>query len=188
MSGVRLLLLVVLVAVAGCGGGRPDPPPDSGWTTFHDREHGFSVRFPSTWHRATRPLTPHLTDPAEILALGTGRLPVNGADRCAQVPVAALRAASASDVVVAVFERRGDDRGFAPRDRPFLLGAADESETGPCSGLRRPPWHSYWRSFTDSGRPFYLLAAVGRRATAERRAQLQRVVDSLRFAPRQGSE
>jgi hypothetical protein len=44
-------------------------PPD--WTSYRSARWGYAVSFPSSWHRAERPVTPALTDPREILSLGT---------------------------------------------------------------------------------------------------------------------
>src|SRR6187431_1662468 len=120
---VAALLPAILATalVPGAGAAAGDGP---GLTTFRDAAHGFTVRFPESWHRATRPLTPHLNDPREILSVGTGRFTVDE-ERCAQVPVGAIQALGPDDVLVTVFERHGRPRGFARRPRPFTLPPAN---------------------------------------------------------------
>lgn len=179
----RSALLVVACLLAGCGGGtaHPTASPPTGWTVFHDVGNRLTVRFPSSWHRAGSVLTPYLSDPHEILTLGTSALRSGPRESCAQLPVAAMRAAGAHDVLLTIQERRDPEAaGFADRARPFALGPADASEAGGCVGSPRP-WHSYWVSFTDAGRAFHLLAIVGDRAPPARVAELHQVLDSLRF-------
>jgi hypothetical protein len=64
----------------------------------------YHVSYPSNWHRASTSLTPNLSDPHEILTVGTGSLPVGG-PRCAQVPVNALEAVGATGALVSIQER-----------------------------------------------------------------------------------
>lgn len=178
-------LLVLACLLAGCGGGTAHPAPLSpgGWTVFHDVGNRLTVRFPGSWYRAGVVLTPHLSDPHEILTLGTRPLRPGPRGSCAQMPVAAMRAVGARDVLLTIQERRDPDAaGFPARARPFDLGPADESEAGACVGSPRP-WHSFLVSFRDAGRAFDLLALVGDRAPPARVRELHEIVDSLRFTP-----
>jgi hypothetical protein len=95
-------------------------PP--GWVSFQSVRYHYRVSYPSTWHRATSSLTPHLSDPHEILTVGTGPLPVGG-PRCAQVPVNALEAVGPAGALVSIQERARAhvDGGFAPRPNRFQL-------------------------------------------------------------------
>lgn len=175
--------------LSGCGGSPGHAPlrqPPAGWTSFHDRGHGLTVRFPSSWRRAREPLTPSLVDPVEILSIGTFAPRSGAAGSCANFPVGALRAAGARDVFLTVQERRGGGATFAPRPRPFDLGTGDKmgplgtSVAARCVG-RRVAWRSYWVPFSDAGRSFYLLTAIGRDAAPARVRALHEVLDSLRF-------
>lgn len=176
--------LLGAAVLSGCGGGESERPAPaaSGWTVLHDGRRGLTVRFPSTWHRATRSLTPALVDPVEILSLGTFRLRPRQADAgCAQFPGAALRAAGPRDVFLSVQERTfGGISAFSPRPAHVRLGRTDESEAIACRHGPRP-WRSYWLSFRDRGRGFYVLALVGRQASDARRRELRQVLDGLRF-------
>src|SRR5579863_10258555 len=105
---MRVVALAVLVFVT------------AGWTTFQNVRYHYHVTYPSNWHRASRSLTPHLSDPHEILTVGTGRLPVGG-PRCAQVPVSALEAVGPTGALVSIQERSPAtaDGGFPPRPARF---------------------------------------------------------------------
>lgn len=179
------ILLTGLGVLAGCGdsGDRATRTP-TGWTTFHDAAGGVTVRFPSSWHRATESLTPNLLEPREILSLGTFPLAAGPHGHCSQMPVPALREAGAHDVFLTVQEREGavrDERSFPPRTEPFDLGAADDSEAQACVGGERRPWRSHWVAFSDAGRPLYLLALIGEDAPPERVHELREVLDGLEF-------
>jgi hypothetical protein len=180
---VRWLPAVVsLVTLTGCGDGRradQPPGPQAGWTVYHDARAGFSVEYPSGWHRAGRSLTPALVEPRELLSVGTGPLRVRETS-CAHFPTAALEAMGPSDALVSVQERRRGRPQGPPRPRPFRLGRADTSEIAFCIAAARPPL-TYWRGFTDRGRQLYVLVALGRGAAASRRREVLRILDSLRL-------
>ncbi|MBA2462372.1 MAG: hypothetical protein H0V45_11500, partial [Actinobacteria bacterium] len=89
----RIAICVALLAVlAGCGDEQssqdavPTPAERIAW---RDEDGGLTVRYPETWRRSATPLTPHLGDPVEVLALGTYSLRPGG-DRCAHQPVNAV--------------------------------------------------------------------------------------------------
>ena len=171
MSGMPVLALAVLVLAS------------PGWVSFRSVRYHYSVSYPSSWHRARRSLTPHLSDPHEILTVGTGRLPVGG-PRCAQVPVNALEAVGATGALVSIQERApvNADGGFPPRPSHFQLRPTPSLEISACLAPHGRPRLS-WIAFRDHGRHFYALVAVGRRATSRTRAEAARVLDSLRFNP-----
>ncbi len=107
---MRLLALAVLTLAT------------PGWVTFHSGRYDYSVDYPKSWHRATQSLTPHLSDPHEILTLGTSHVPVGG-PRCAQVPVNALEAVGVIGALITIQERApaNADGGFPPRPKHFDL-------------------------------------------------------------------
>ncbi|MCW2991835.1 MAG: hypothetical protein JWM73_2429 [Solirubrobacterales bacterium] len=174
--------LLALALLAGCGAAADHASPAAvGWTTFNDPANGLTARFPSTWQRARSSLTPHLSDPRELISLGTFAVPPARDADCAHLPVAAMRAAGPTDVFVSIQERAGAARdGFAPRARPFALGPADDSEATTCAPDPRP-WRSHWVAFTDAGRPLYALVLIGEDAPAERVRELREVLDGLEF-------
>jgi hypothetical protein len=164
--------------LAGCGGGSA-PATDAARTVRGD---GVRYLLPAGWHAASHSLTPHLTNPRELLSAGTGPLPSTGGG-CAQMPSAALHAMGPRDVLVTVQERLGSPAAFAPRPAHFVASGDTRSEAQACAG-RRPPFRSYWFGFRDNGRGFHVLVAAGSDAS---RASVRRafaLLDSLRVAPR----
>jgi hypothetical protein len=166
----RLITLLAALLVGG-----PAPSAHTG--------HGDGVRYtiPAGWHGARTSLTPHLTNPREVLTVGTGALPVGG--RCAQFPSAALAALGPADALVTVQERLGSVTTFPARTRRFALPAANTSEAAACAGPRTA-FDSYWFEFRQGGRGFHVLVAFGRAAPAARRREALAVLDSLQITPR----
>jgi hypothetical protein len=180
----RARVLLVALILAGCGAERPATTspagPAPGWTTVLDARHGLTVSLPSAWHRAARSLTPALTDPHEVLTLATFPLRGGPHRRCAQVPEQAVRDVGARDVLVSLLERRDPGSEFTPG--PPALGPAAPGDHALCAG-RRGELEEHWSTFALGGRGFYLYAALGRDVSAGRRAQLDRVLGSLRVDP-----
>lgn len=197
----RVTVTVAILVVAGlsvAGVNWLDTKPDRVVTAAEtivadDPTHGFSVDYPATWRRATMNLTPGLTDPVEILSLGTGDL-VPGGHSCAQFPVAALEAMSPTDAFMTVQERRSPQAaGLAPGesfdettgfpDRPSLFpptGSENASEVIDC--LARPPvFDHWWFSYSEAGRGFHVLVAIGTQATQRTRAETWAILDSLQL-------
>lgn len=171
----RALLAVVVGALllAGCGGdgGRAH----TRWLVYRDPARHFSVRYPDTWHLAQRSLTPHLSEPRELLTVATGALPAGG--RCAQFPAAAMRAMGNRGAIVTIQER-ARVHGEPPRPRRFHLRRRDASDAGRCvpgAGIR-----SWTLAFRTHGRAFVAIVALGAHATRHRRAQALAVLDSFR--------
>lgn len=166
---MRFLALAALVLAA------------PGLVSFHSVRYHYTVSYPSSWHRATSSLTPHLSDPHEVLTVGTGRLPVGG-PRCAQIPVNALEAVGATGALVTVQERAPSNAvgGFPPRPKRVQLLRTPSLEIPACLAPNKRP-RLTWIAFRDHGRHFYALVALGRSATRQTRERAARVLDSLRF-------
>ncbi len=123
--------------VAACGGG--DAPKRA---ASRQAAHGITVTLPAGWRRAPSSLTPHLTDPHEVVAVGTYDLRYRRTD-CAQIPGSALEDLGATDAFVTVQERgRGSSSiGFAARPKHFgprLGGPAEVSPTRTPAQTGRP--------------------------------------------------
>jgi hypothetical protein len=176
-----------LISFAAGGCGQTESPP--GWTTYRSATWGYTVSFPAKWQRATRSLTPNLTDPREILSLGTFPLrykPTN----CEAFAGSAQQDLGDRDVLLTLQERgiptpehgfpEGKIVGVPPRPGRF----GPESGSGPrpsdCPGSQAL---IQWIDFRDAGRHFYVLVAFGRSAPAELRRDAYRILDSLRFDP-----
>lgn len=184
MRGALAALVLAALLAVGCADDerRRAQPAEAGWTAYRDPEHRFSVRFPSGWARAWTSLTPHLADPREILAVGTGPLVVPAAGRCAHQPVGALDALGPRDAFVTIQERRGEGGGYPTRPAGFALDGDTRSGALACA-TDPERLRTWWMPFSDRGRSFYALVAVGRDAPPARREQARRILDGLRFAP-----
>jgi len=183
--GARGVLAAALAAVAvvasGCGerdqprasapAGASAPPTRAG--------AGVSVAMPRGWHLVRPPIT-SVVFPADRLLLTS--YPTKGGGNCA--PDRAVRDLPPDGALVSLFEyrpQRGDPwqnlrrRDFPPRPAHFALRARDRS-TFECW---RVPSHLI--RFRAADRPFQMHVALGAKAGAARRAELRRVLDSLRF-------
>ena len=170
------------VLVAACGGGHSQPRPQP--VTYRNTQYGYTVDIPVGWQRARRSLTPHLTDPREILAVATFR-PVVKDGLCAQFPSAALHHMPVDGVLVEVQERAGAPSAeFAPRPRRFSA-AMGTSHIEVVDCVPKPPrFRPRWIEFRDGRRLFYALVAVGTSAPASKRRAAYELLDSLRLDPR----
>jgi hypothetical protein len=180
-------VLLAGVLVSACGAERARAPADrvpapAGTTRYVDERRGFEVTFPSAWRRARRVLTPALWEPREILSVGTVRPVANGpASRCAQHPTAAMGRLGPRDVFLTIQERTNQVSGGMEPGPPRLADVtADDSELPACVG-HDVPFETYWMPFRSGARGFYANAAIGDDVPPARRAQLQRVLASLRF-------
>ncbi|MEY2440843.1 MAG: hypothetical protein QOJ46_269 [bacterium] len=172
--------LAAALTLAACGADDAAKPAAS----KHDA-HGIAVTLPRGWQRAPRSLTPHLTDPREVVAVGTFPLRYRRT-LCAHMPGSALEDLGPRDAFVTLQERgldRGSSwKGFPRRPKHFgpRLGAA--SEANGCA----PKAHftDHWFGFTDGGRHFHVLVAFGPKASANTRRQARTILDGLRIDPK----
>ena len=195
MSSRRRLLAAAaaLVALPGCGGAG-EPAAGAAPAAEHVRG-SIDVSRPRGW-RLLEPPIAALSYPVERLLLTS--YPAGRGGNCA--PDSALRALPAGGALVYLFEYRPADgavwshvhrRAFPRRPAHFALRHRDLA-LYEC--WRRP---SYLIRFRAADRPFQLHVALGARVMPARRAQVLRVLDSLRFgvlpapratpAPRAGS-
>jgi hypothetical protein len=176
-----------LISFAAGECGQAEPPAD--WTSYRSAQWGYTVSFPANWQRATRSLTPKLTDPREILSLGTVPLryrPTN----CEAFAGSAQQDLGEQDVLLTVQERGipTPEQGY-PEGKIDNVGPRPE-RFGPESGSSPRPTDCpgsqaliQWIDFADAGRHFYALVAFGRSAPAELRRDAYRILDSLHFDP-----
>jgi hypothetical protein len=161
----------------------PEDPPGA-WITYRSADWGYAVSFPESWQRATETLTPELTEPREILALGTFPLSYGERD-CAHVPKSALERMSEEDAFLTLQERGADPGAewvdFPSRPARFAFEPGRSSEAAYCVGgpVR---FIDHWFGFTDAERHFHVEVALGR-AAAELRQEAYRILDTLRFDP-----
>ncbi len=199
---MRASLVVVPLALLGlaCGGTKPLPPDAADVRTsattdpglFSDAIRGFRVRVPPGWRVSPRNLTPGLSDPREILAMGTGPMPPNVGGN---LPTRTMTNLGSRDVILSVQERStgsghpdldlpggaSDATSFPPRPDHFRLGDRPSwVQPEPGDGTRQARF--WWRGFAEADRRFYVLVGVGANATPQRRRQIEAVADSLQFA------
>jgi hypothetical protein len=173
--------LVLLVGVAACGEAG-NAAPASG--SYQDPRWGYSVDIPPGWERAERSLTPNLTDPVEILVAATYPLERRRLD-CGPL---ALSGFDEHQVLVMVLERGRDPAStwpdFPPRPTHFHFEPGMGSEFTGCLRTRHGiALRDHWFRFTDAGRHFHVLVAIGESAPPAAERQAYRILDSLRFDP-----
>jgi hypothetical protein len=180
---VSLLCAAGLSACGARGDEQASPaverPREEG-IVWHDEERGFTVTYPGTWQPAASPLTPFLGDPLELLALGTYPLRPGG-DRCSHQPVNAVEDLGPRDALLVIFERAEpySESGYPPREgTPELVAGTNRA----C--VPDPARSDAWFSFSERGRAFYALLALGGDAPAETRGELLAIYESLVFEPR----
>jgi hypothetical protein len=182
--------LVAAVLATGCGAaGTVAPEFKSGrqGPRITDARHGYSVALPAGWYRARRNLTPQLVDPREILSVATYPLRYKRRARCRipGCPTPALNGFRATDILMSIQERvhartTTKDVAIDLERRQAGLGA----DAGSCT-RGRVVWYAF-EAFAEAGRSLYVLVVVGKRAPARARADLKRLLRSLRFSPRGG--
>ena len=128
-------------------------------------------------------MTPHLTDPREILSTAT--FPMRYRDvGCAHTPSGALGGLRPDDALVTVFERghRGSEQGFPQRPAHFGPDQGAPSEASHCV---TPPARFTDRLiwFRDGRRRLHALVAFGPRASVRTRQEASALLDNLRFDP-----
>jgi hypothetical protein len=174
----RFIVAAVLLALAGCG--EEGVREEGRWIAYHDPELGLAVRYPPDWHRAEERLTPSLADPTEVLSLGTYPLRVGG-DRCSHMPVRALEDFEPTDAFVSIQERAAP-RGGEFRPRPVFQAPTDMRTGRFC--VPDPQRADDWLFFSDNGRGFYAIVALGTEASPATQRELVEVLNSLQFAAR----
>ncbi len=202
----RALILVVAVLVVSCGGKeiaaeRPaaatEPEPsilpsavgepsnvssNPSWIRYANEEAGYRATYPSHWYRAEETLTPELLDPVEVLAVATYPLRPRG-DRCLHHPVNALEDFGRGDAFIALYERAPlfSPSDYPERPRRLSLLLENISDSGRFC-VPDPDRLDTWVAFSDGDRAFYLLVAIGKSASAETRAHVNTILDSLRLS------
>jgi hypothetical protein len=182
--------LVAAVLASGCGAARTVAPEfESGGegTRITNARHGYSVALPAGWHRAGRNLTPQLMDPREILSVATYPLRYTRRARCRipGCPTPALNGFRATDILMSIQERL--HARTTAKDVAIDLGRRQtvRGGTGNCT-RGRVAWYAF-EAFAEAGRSLYVLVVMGERAPARSRADLKRLLVSLRFSPRGGA-
>jgi hypothetical protein len=155
------------------------PPPVERYVA-----HGVAVELPASWQHAPSSLTPNLSDPREVLAVGTYPLRYRPT-RCAHLPGSALEDLGPRDAFVTSQERGRDPSSswpdFPPRPPHFGPELGGRSEASECEPGAR--FADHWFTFSDGGRHFHVLVAFGPGASATTRQQTWAILDSLHVDP-----
>lgn len=182
--------LVAAVLATGCGATgevAPEFRPGSEGSRITDVRHGYSAALPAGWYRARRNLTPQLVDPREILSVATYPLRYQRRAPCRipGCPTPALNGFRATDILMSIQERVHARPAAEDVAIDLERRQAGRGGTGNCT-RGRVAWYAF-EAFAEAGRSLYVLVVVGTRAPATARADLKRVLGSLRFSPRGGS-
>lgn len=170
-------LAALLLAACGGAGGEQDRPAPVKHTA-----NGLTVTLPAGWRSATRRLTPNLTDPREVLAVGTFPLRYRRT-ACAHMPGSALEDLGPRDAFVTLMERGRGAAGNAVKARPTRFGPrlGGPSEARLCVPTAR--FADHWFTFADRGRYFHALVAFGPKASAATRRRTWAILDGLTVDP-----
>lgn len=187
-----VLVPLWLLSSLGGGGGAPTHTDQRESTTFSDSDRGFSIAYPARWHRATESLTPILSDPKEMISVGTYVLRPGG--MCAQYPSQAIEDLGPTDAMVTVQE----DQALRPqqseaRSAVYLRFPPRPSHFGPDSGhgqdespgcVHQPKeFFHRWIPFRDQGRTFYAYVAMGTDVDPAVAREAWGILDSLKLDP-----
>jgi len=135
------------------------------------RGDGVSVRYPNGWDATSRPLT-HVTDPVQVLAVASYRLPRSNRGDYGCEPKEALDGRPSDGAFIYGWEfssPKGEK--FPPRPKHFSLTDFERFE---CLGP------SYRFQFRDAGRLFNIHVSLGPKASGGTRKTVLRILDSLR--------
>jgi hypothetical protein len=165
----------------------PSPSPDREYVTHEkDSNRPFRVTVPADWYWAEDSLTPKLVDPRELFATGTFPL-VFRETECQHLPGSVLRDITATDVFLTVQERVSE---VAPDVYPGRPDDFRQKEDQPVEGLEcvpeGVPYDAYWIGFSENGRNFYALLAIGKDAGAATRDDAWAALNSFEPLPWDG--
>jgi hypothetical protein len=182
MRIARSLTVAALLLLSSCG--EETSRPVAATTPVAVAARGLSVELPTGWQAAPSSLTPNLTDPREVLSVGTYPLRSRQTD-CAHMPGSALEDLGPTDALVTVQERGTDPgaswTGFPQRPPRFGPELGGPSEASACSPAAR--FTDHWFRFSDGGRHFHVLVAFGPHASPAVREQAWTILDRLRVDP-----
>lgn len=189
----RLLARAPLCGPHDGGGGCDVSPTDQvvptlGTTT--EAPDGLTVTYPNDWTPASEILTPVLTDPREIFALGTYPLR-SGGSSCAQFPVNAIEDLGPTDALIWLTERQhvSDGGPARPSDFETWMSAAAQAEGDESAGCLSAPKdfvHGYGE-FSDAGRQFGLYVAYGTAVSPKTLSELWTILDGMTFSTASGT-
>jgi hypothetical protein len=165
-------------------------------TVYRDDQDGLSVVVPPGWQVAVEPLNTWVSDPHEILSMGTYALRPGGqAVTDFQLPSHAIDDLGPNDLLIWLNESGSGPRGFPPRPDRFAPSRSCDNWTELCAeptgtavragDERAPDIRGWWLGFHDAGRGFYVFVGMGAQAYADpmRAKTPWEILDSLSFDP-----
>jgi hypothetical protein len=176
------LLTAGIGSAAACGANDDATASAAKWERYDSREYGYSVRFPSGWHRVTEPLSPELSSPREIFSVGSIPLRYRQSN-CEAWAGSAQQQLGPTDVFVTVREIGVGSRPVRdamPRPARFGDGSQLPSERSACPGSEALIQHFRFR---DARRRFDVLVASGPGASERTRRSAFAILDSLKLDP-----
>ena len=188
---VMALIVVVVVALfSPIRLGTRSAGAVPGWSTYEDQADGLTISFPSDWTMAAGNLTPSLINPRELVALGTYSLNTNtSSSLCPQFPAAALNAMRSSDAFISILGSEpfanSQTNLFPARPAGGFDGSSgvNLSKTDFPQCLSHPlNGNGQWIAFSQAGRNFYVLAAIGTSASATLRSDVYTILNSIQVA------
>lgn len=145
-------------------------PSPAQWSTAV--QNGIEVSLPPHWFIARETLTPHLSDPREVLSVATFPLAYEPG-RCNHQPDGAAADMSSRDAFITLQERRAAHLFSA---RPAHFAPATGRRLATCL----PAMESLMFEFSESGRSFHALVYLGHQASRQTKNQVFLILDRLR--------
>jgi hypothetical protein len=166
-------------AVGGCDVAPTEQIAPAGATT--EAPHGFTLTYPSDWTPASEILTPALTDPREIFALGTFPLR-QGGPNCAQYPVNAIEDLGSTDALIWLAEREqlSGNAPVRPADFETWMSTGQADDSPACLSAPKDFVH-HSGTFSDAGREFELYIAYGASASPKTLSELWAILNGMTF-------
>ena len=177
----------LVVGILALPWGTSAPASTAGWRGFSLPQRGLRGAVPARWQVSGRDLLPKLIDPHEVLAIGTGPLPVGRGGNCGAYPIKALAAMGPRGALISVLQYTGfrsTRRPPGPQRQPLGLSSLGDLRLVPTSGRvgNHPRYLSTSVNFADHGRSFVATVASAQPASLALRRRLLRILDSLRAA------
>jgi hypothetical protein len=182
---IAALAVVTIVLLHASDDGRraPSNRPAHGLITYRSKDDLFSVRYPASWQRARRALTPEVVEGKELFSVGTFAL-VRGAHGCTHGPTSALADLPKTGALVSIQER--DTRMLYPA-RQIYPPANPTFETfdDPARCITGSAYEHWAFAFDDHQRTFQVLVAFGLQASPQTKEAAWKVLNSftVRFRP-----
>jgi hypothetical protein len=186
LVAAAVLVGVVVLAVVAFPRGSDNGPRvssegrESGLVRYRNDQLGFSLEFPSSWHRAPTPLVPG--DGTELVSIGTYDLPA-GSTTCPTGPQNALAALPADGAFVWIQQR--SDYMFAPARATYPPSDASTRVDNSALCVAGSAYEHWIIPFTEGNRSLRIVVAFGLDASRAVKDAAWKAVNSLEIDPAQ---